>query len=126
MGLPLYYDRQSNCPAKQMTLSRWDTLNFKRNTTPGQPEQTLDLLQVDHEQYGKDVLHVCGNTAFLETKIIKACLIVFSVFAATAYVSQYAIIKSVRAIPEFRSFPSYRGYVGRSSEASLSLQTLEP
>ena len=97
VGLPLYYDRQVNRPAKRMTLDKWDTLNLTGGLNV---EKTLNLLQVDHRDHGIDMLHVWGNTRFLESYATKGCLIILSIFAATAYVCQYAIIKGVGSFPE--------------------------
>lgn len=95
VGLPLYYDRQVNRPAKRMTFGKWDTLHLKGKFSSKVHEKTLNLLQVDHNLHDIDMLHIWGNTAFLEYNITKGCLIVLSAFAATAYVCQYAIIKNV-------------------------------
>ena len=94
VGLPLYYDRQVNRPANRMTLEKWDALHLKGGHFSEQ-EKTLNLLQVDDSAHKIDVLHVWGNTAFLESNTTKGCLIILSIFAATAYVCQYAIIKGV-------------------------------
>ena len=96
VGLPLYYDRQVNRPAKRMTLRKWDTLHLKGKFILARHEKTLNLLQVNHEDHKIDMLHVWGNTSFLEHNCTKGCLMALSIFAATAYVCQYAIIKGVR------------------------------
>lgn len=100
MGLPLFYDRQVNRPAKRMTFGKWDTLHLKGKFSSARHEKTLNLLQVDHPDHGVDMLHVWGNTAFLDSRITKGCLIILSIFAATAYVCQYAIIKGVGTFME--------------------------
>ena len=107
VGLPLYYDRQVSRPAKRMTFGIWDTLHLKGKFSSARHEKTLNLLQVDHKAPDIDMLHVWGNTAFLDSKITKGCLITLSVFAATAYICQYAIIKSVGAFSELLKFHSY-------------------
>lgn len=84
-----------------MTLDNWDALQLQGESLSGQNEKTLNLLQVDDKADSVDVLHVWGNTAFLESNITKVCLITLSTFAATAYVCQYAIIKGVGYFPEF-------------------------
>ena len=109
VGLPLYYDRQVNRPAKRMTFGKWDTLHLKGSLSSRRHEKTLDLLQVDHEDHKIDMLHVWGNTAFLDSKITKGCLIILSVFAATVYVCQYTTIKGVGIVSEnmkLRSHPN--------------------
>lgn len=100
VGLPLYYDKQVNRPAKRMTIEKWDTLHLKGNVSTERHEKTLNLLQVHHKDHGIDMLHVWGNTVFLESNITKGCLIIVSIFAAMAYVCQYAIIKGVSTFPE--------------------------
>ena len=80
-----------------MTLDNWDALHL--NGTPA-IEKTLNLLQVDHRDRGIDMLHVWGITGFLESYTTKGCLIILSIFAATAYVCQYAIIKGVGSFSE--------------------------
>ncbi len=100
VGFPLYYDRQLNRPAHSMTLDTWDALQFKGTITSEQREVTLNLLQVNDTTHEVDVLHAWGNTAFLESYVTKGCLMILSVFAATAYVCQYAIIKGVSTLSE--------------------------
>ena len=95
VGLPLYYDRQVNRPATGMTFEKWDTLHLKGEFSSKVREKTLNLLQVDHDLPKIDMVHIWGNTAFLESRITKGCSIVLCAFAATAYVCQYAIIKNV-------------------------------
>ena len=95
VGLPIYYDRQVNRPAKRMTLDKWDAVHFRGEFDSEQHEKTLNFLQVDDKDHGIDVLHVWGNTAFLESNVTKGFLLILSILAATAYVCQYAIIKSV-------------------------------
>ncbi|KAL9636906.1 MAG: hypothetical protein Q9204_002076 [Flavoplaca sp. TL-2023a] len=112
VGIPLYYDSQVNQPAKHMTLDSWDRLHFEpRQSIPGKKrslrfrvhfkrpmsitgiERSLRLLQVDDKDNHKDILHMWGNPNFLDSYITKALLIALSVYAAIAYICQYAIIK---------------------------------
>lgn len=95
VGLPLYYDRQVNRPAERMTFDEWDILHLKGAFGSERQEKRLNLLQSDHQNGNIDMLHMWGNTAFLESNITKGCLLMLSIFAATAYVCQYAIIKGV-------------------------------
>ena len=84
-----------------MTYGKWDTLHLKGKFSSVQHEKTLNLLQVDHKDHGIDMLHVWGNTAILDSGTTKGCLIIFSIFAATAYVCQYTIIKGVSNFSKF-------------------------
>ena len=95
VGLPLYYDRLVNLPAKYMTVETWDILNIS-GLSEHHLERTLHLLQVDDPALGKDILHIRGNTTFIDTYAAKGCLLFLSIFAAVAYICQYAIIKGVR------------------------------
>ena len=111
VGVPLFYDRQVSRPAKRMTFGTWDTLHLKGKFSSARHEKTLNLLQVDHKNPDIDMLHVWGNTAFLDSKVTKGCLITFSVFAATAYVCQYATIKSVGTSSELLKPHSYHSHL---------------
>lgn len=94
VGLPLYYDRLVNLPAKYMTVGTWDIIN-SHGSSEHHLERTLHLLQVDYPAHGKDILHLRGNTTFIDTYAVKGCLLFLSIFAAVAYICQYAIIKAV-------------------------------
>ena len=98
IGIPLYYDRQVNQPAKHMTLDSWDRLHLKPTESAPLLERSLLLLQVDDKDNHKDILHMWGNPFFLDSYITKALLIALSVYAAIAYICQYAIIKGVRVL----------------------------
>ncbi len=105
----MYYDSQVNRPAKHMTLDVWDRLHLQNTELP-QPQGSLHLLQVDDEANDKDILHVWGNPFFLDSHITKALLFVLSVYAAVAYICQYAIIKGVRLLLDPLPFPSILGF----------------
>ncbi|KAL8860633.1 MAG: hypothetical protein Q9178_002986 [Gyalolechia marmorata] len=91
VGIPLYYDSHVNQPAKHMTLDAWDLL--LENTEQPRLQRSLHLLQVNDEANDRDILHMLGNPFFLDWYFTKALLIALSVYAAVAYICQYAIIK---------------------------------
>ncbi|KAL8920305.1 MAG: hypothetical protein Q9172_004564 [Xanthocarpia lactea] len=99
VGIPLYYDSHVNQPAKHMTLDAWDLLLLLENTEEPSLQGSLHLLQVNDEANDKDILHMLGNPFFLDWYFTKALLIALSVYAAVAYICQYAIIKGVH--PKF-------------------------
>ncbi|KAL8894123.1 MAG: hypothetical protein Q9192_004597 [Flavoplaca navasiana] len=122
LGIPLYYDTQINQPAKHMTLDSWDHLHLKPTESAPQLERSLRLLQVDDKDNHKDILHMWGNTFFLDSYITKAMLIALSVYAAIAYICQYAIIKgasSTRAL-------IWLGCQGALAAARLAFWILDP
>ncbi len=94
----MYYDSHVNQPAKYMTLDAWDLLLV--NTEQPRLQGSLHLLQVNDEANDKDILHMLGNPFFMDWYFTKALLIALSVYAAVAYICQYAIIKGVRILLE--------------------------
>ncbi|KAK3172722.1 hypothetical protein OEA41_006046 [Lepraria neglecta] len=102
VAIPLWYDKQVNHPGTQLTVEKWNALHdlSAKNWNPpdgeGVKNQTLNLLQVRHRN--TDVLHCWANTAFLKSPALKGTLIFASVFAATAYICQYTILKAASSM----------------------------
>lgn len=84
-----------NLSVKYMTVGTWDILNSS-GLSEHHLERTLHLFQVDDPALEKDILHIRENTTFIDTYAAKGCLLFLSIFAAVAYICQYAIIKGVR------------------------------
>ncbi|KAL8894530.1 MAG: hypothetical protein Q9192_004242 [Flavoplaca navasiana] len=122
LGIPLYYDSQVNQPAKHMTVDSWDCLHLKPTESAPRLERSLRLLQVDDKDNHKDILHMWGNPFFLDSYITKASLIALSIYAAIAYICQYAIIKgasSTRAL-------IWLGCQGALAATRLAFWVLDP